>query len=146
MIMVNHSVSINTFINNQNFTDVNNLTDLLGNDDATEVVTQVKLSPYVDMHELSKKLFTAKSNFSIISLNAQSINAKFDEFQIAINAINKMQQISVICIQESWLSSECSTKLIELSEYQLISKGKYCSNHGGLLIYVHNDYLWEPKL
>ena len=29
-------------------------------------------------------------------------------------------------------------------EYQLISKGKYCSNHGGLLIYVHNDYLWEP--
>ena len=80
----------------------------------------------------------------IISLNAQSINAKFDEFQIAINAINKKQQINVICIQESWLSSECSTKLFELSEHQLISKGKYCSNHGGLLIYVHNDYLWEP--
>ena len=92
------------------------------------------------MHELSEKLLTAKSNISIISLNAQSINAKFEEFQIAINAINKKQQISVICIQESWLSSECSTKLFE----QLISKGKYCSNHGGLLIYVHNDYLWEP--
>ena len=102
------------------------LTDLLGNDDATEEVTQVKLSPYVDMHELSKKLFTAESSFSIISLNTQGINAKFDEFQVAINAINKKQQISVICIQESWLSSECSTKLFELSEYQLISKGKCC--------------------
>ena len=36
------------------------------------------------MHELSEKLYVAKSNLSIISLNAQSINAKFDEFQIAI--------------------------------------------------------------
>ena len=32
MIMDNHNVPINTFINNQNFTDANNLTDLLGND------------------------------------------------------------------------------------------------------------------
>ena len=96
------------------------------------------------MHELSEKLYVAKSNLSIISLNAQSINAKFDEFQIAIKAINKKHQISIICIQESWLSSECSTQLLELPEYQLISKGKYCSNHGGLLIYVHNDYLWAP--
>ena len=45
MIMDNHNVTINTFINNQNFTDANNLTDLLGNDEATEEVTQVKLSP-----------------------------------------------------------------------------------------------------
>ena len=43
-----------------------------------------------------------------------------------------------------WLSSECSTKMFELPDYQLISKGKYCSNHGGLLIYVHNDYYCEP--
>ena len=28
--------------------------------------------------------------------------------------------------------------------YQLVSKGKYCSNPGGLLTYVHNDFLWVP--
>ena len=78
MIMDNHNVSINTFINNQNFTDANNLTDLLGNDDGTEEVTQVKLSPYVDMHEISEKSFTAKSNFSITSLNAQSGGSNYD--------------------------------------------------------------------
>ena len=55
MIMDNHNVPLNTFINNQNFTDANNLTDLLGNDEATEEVTQVKLSPYVDMHMSSVK-------------------------------------------------------------------------------------------
>ena len=51
----------------------NNLTNLLGNDGDTEEISQVKLSPYLDMHELSEKLFDAKSNLSIISLNAQSI-------------------------------------------------------------------------
>ena len=35
-------------------------------------------------------------------------------------------------------------QLFELHSYQLVSKGKYCSNHGGLLIYVNNDFLWEP--
>ena len=34
--------------------------------------------------------------------------------------------------------------MFELPDYQLIAKGKYYSNHGGLLLYVHNDYSWEP--
>ena len=61
-----------------------------------------------------------------------------------MNEINKKCHVSIVCIQESWLSSECCTKMFELPDYQLISKGKYCSNHGGLLIYVHNDYYCEP--
>ena len=28
----------------------------------------------------------------------------------------------------------------ELNHYQLISKGRYFSNAGGLLIYIHNDF------
>ena len=34
--------------------------------------------------------------------------------------------------------------MVKIFDYQLTSKGKYCSNHGRLLIYVHNDYYWEP--
>ena len=44
IIRDNHNVPINTFINNQKFTEANDLTNLLGNDDATEEITQVKLS------------------------------------------------------------------------------------------------------
>ena len=77
-------------------------------------------------------------------MNAQWIRAKFDDFQIAMTEINKKCHVSIICIQESWLSSECCTKIFELPDYQLISKGKYYSNHEGLLIYVHNDYYCEP--
>ena len=144
MNMDNQNHHVNTFINNQDFTETNNLTYLLGNDDSTEEIAQVKLSPFIDTHELREKLYTVKSNLSIVSLNVQSIRAKFDEFQIAMNEINKKHHVSIICIQESWLSSECCTTLFELPDYQLIAKGKYCSNHGGLLLYVHNDYSWEP--
>ena len=52
--------------------------------------------------------------------------------------------IDLICLQETWLSSESSTLLYDLPNYQLISRGKYCSNHGGLITYVHNNYNWEP--
>ena len=143
MIMDNQNGQINTFINNQDFAAANNLPDLLGNDDEAEGMTNITLSPYIDMQALSDKLYESKSNFSIISLNAQSINAKFDEFQIAINEINNKHEVSIICIQESWLSSDCDTSLFNIPNYQLVAKGKYCSNHGGLLTYVHKDFYWE---
>ena len=143
MIMDNQNSHINTFINNQRFAAANNLQDLLGNDDEAEEMTKITLSPYIDMHALSDKLYESKSNFSIVSLNAQSINAKFDEFQIAINEINNKHEVSIICIQESWLSSDSDTSLFDIPNYQLVAKGKYCSNHGGLLTYVHKDFYWE---
>ena len=89
MIMDNQNNHINTFVDNQGFAAANNLPDLLGINDEAEEITNIKLSPYIDMHALSDKLYQSKSNLSIISLNAQSINAKFDEFLIAINQINK---------------------------------------------------------
>ena len=93
----------------------------MGNEDSTEEIAQVELSPFIDTQVLCEKLYTVKSNLSIVSLNAQSIRAKFDEFQIAMNKINKKHHVSFICIEESWLSSECWTKMFELPDYQLIA-------------------------
>ena len=73
MIMDNQNNHVNTFINNQNFTESNNLTYLLGNDDTTEEIVQVKLSPYLDIQEFCEKLHNVKSDLSIVSLNVQSI-------------------------------------------------------------------------
>ena len=49
-----------------------------------------------------------------------------------------------MCIQESWLEGESIIDLSQLDNYNLISKGKYCSGHGGLMIYLHNDFEYEP--
>ena len=61
MIMSNHNVPINIFINNRKFTEANNLMNLLGNNDATEEITQVKLFPYLEMHELRENCTLQKA-------------------------------------------------------------------------------------
>ena len=144
MTMDNQGNNTHTFINNTTFSHENSLTHLLDTDEPEVEVANIKLSEYTDINTLSESLRSAKSSLSILSLNSQSLNAKFDDFQIAIEQLNRNNQISVICIQETWLSSESPTSLFDLPNYQLISRGKYCSNHGGLITYIHNDFNWEP--
>ena len=42
------------------------------------------------------------SKISILSLNCQSINAKFDKIKIFLDGTNNMNSLSIICIQETW--------------------------------------------
>ena len=151
MIMDNRGNNTHTFINNTTFSHANSLTHLLDTDEPEDEVANIKLSEYTDIHTVSESLRSAKSSLSILSLNSQSLNAKFDDFQIAIEQLNRNNQISVICIQETWLSSESPTSLFDLPNYQLISRGKYFSNHGGLITNLHNDLClrsnhWMEKL
>ena len=92
---------------------------------------------------LKENLYESKSNLSILSINSQSINAKFNEFKIAIEQLSYKHPVHIICVQETWIDSNCNTCMFELPNYQLISRGKYCSNHGGLFTYVHDDFHWE---
>ena len=46
----------------------------------------------------------------------------------------------ITCLQETHLDENDSTLSFELNDYQLISKGRYCSNAGRLIIYIHNDF------
>ena len=134
----------NAFISNANFTEENNLVQLLESSNDFENITDVKLSPYVDIETLKENLYESKSNLSILSINTQSINAKFDEFKIAIEQLSYKHPVHIICVQETWIDSNCNTCMFELPNYQLISRGKYCSNHVGLFTYVHDDFHWEP--
>ena len=80
-----------------------------------------------------------KNKLTILSLNIQTINTKFDGFE---NNIGRYKSTSSIkCnMQETHLEENVSTLNFELNDYQLISKGRYCSNAGGLIIYIHNYY------
>ena len=50
---------------------------------------------------------------------------------------------SIICLQESWLTEEADLTMFHISDYTISAKGKYISQHGGLLTYVHNSYIYE---
>ena len=95
------------------------------------------------METFGKQLSHLKSKLSILSLiqpDIQTIKTKFDELKIILDNINQHHPISVICLQETHLDENDSTLSFELNDYQLISKSRYCSKAGGLIIYIHNDF------
>ena len=143
MFMDSPNNSKHEFVNNVGLNQTNSLEHLLNYENMEEEITNLKLSSYIDIVSLREALGSAKSALSILSFNAQSINAKFDEFRIAIDQINEKHPISIICVQESWLHSNSNLDIFELRDYTMISKGKHCSEHGGLMIYVHDDFDYE---
>ena len=96
MIMANHTCNINTFINNEGFTRTNNLTQLLENDNDMGDFAKIEISPYIDIEDLGENIYESKSELSVLSLNIQSINAKFNEFKIALDQLNNKQPITLI--------------------------------------------------
>ena len=72
-----------------------------------------------------------RHNFSILTLNIESINAKFDELTIYIEELSKINfKFSVICLQETWLSDDVDLSIFQIAGYDCISQGKSCSKKG----------------
>ena len=111
MVFDNQVNITHTFINNNNFNNANFLTHLLDTGEPEVEVANIKLSEYCDISTLYKSLQTAKGGLSILSLNGQSLSAKLYDFQVLIEQLNKTNAISVICLQETLLSSESPTLL-----------------------------------
>ena len=81
-----------------------------------------------------------------MSLNCQSINAKFNELQIIVGKINN-NALSVIYLQESWLKENSDFSLYNLANYKLINQfGTECSDHGGLMTYIHDRFDVSPPI
>ena len=77
------------------------------------------------------------NGFGILSLNCQSLHAKFDYIRLLVDkfAANNCP-LQVLCLQESWFSSDTDLSPYRIPGYHMISTGHYASNHGGLVIYV----------
>ena len=75
------------------FTRTNSLTQLLENDNDRGDFGKIEISPYIDIEALGENIYESKSKLSVLSLNIQSINAKFDKFKIAIDQLNSKQPI-----------------------------------------------------
>ena len=103
-------------------------------------------SPYQDFDKLKSTLKNSKNQFSIFSTNIQSVRAKIDELNIFIESLKNINySFSAICIQETWLIEGEDTSQLELDGYTLISQGKYCSQKGGLIIYLNNKFEYTIK-
>ena len=129
------------------------------NDENFEIPNIVH-SAYIDTSELTKYLVDHKNEFTVVSLNIQSINAKFNSlYALLVELAEKGWYFSTICLQESWPAVNSDVSFLEIPNYKMFHQGKSrCSNHGGLLTYVHCNFsatvrkqlrrslLWEGQL
>ena len=120
-------------------TDNFRLEQLIEPEYSEEELNVLKPSEYYSIETLPIQLKNM-NNFNVLSLNAQSINAKFDCLLVLIE-VAKHQGISfhAICIQESWLSENADLSLLQIDGFRCYSQGKRCSAHGGLLTYISED-------
>ena len=137
--------------NNQNVlehfggVDANSLCRLLNNNDDNghpdDEPNIVQMSSYYDDDSLNNLFKDKENSFCILSLNCQSINAKFDQLNIKVQQLKSNgYEFSAICLQETWLSSDSDTSLFKIDGYNFISQGKMCSSHGGLAIYISEKF------
>ena len=66
--------------------------------------------------------------FAVLSLNIQKIGAKFDSFLGFLSYLEENNiNFNAICLQETWLPHKSDTSLYNIPGYQLIHKGRSCS-------------------
>ena len=64
--------------------------------------------------------------------------------QIGKNHLNII--LSVICLQETWITGPSpDVSLYELPGYKSVALGATCSSHGGLIMYIHEQYAFVVK-
>ena len=124
--------------------DLNKILQDTDNNTSVEIET-IPNSSYLDKEQLSDFLRTYSSSFVILSLNAQSLNAKYDEILILVNSLqDKNLRFSAIALQETWFKDGQDISSFDIPQYELISQGRSCSAHGGLAIYLHCEYSYKP--
>jgi len=98
-------------------------------------------SPYYSTIDFQNLLENKLGVFNVISLNCQSLNAKFDQLKYYIEMYNNgSHKISAICLQETWLTADSDLSLFHIPGYHLVSEGKSCSAHGGVATYLHESF------
>lgn len=130
----------------------NNLNVILDNfEDSSEEIQTFTHSPYFDLDSISNINLPSNRTFKVLSLNIQSIQAKFDAFSGFLQILSDKNIIfDALLIQETWLSDSFLSRsenvaFFNLPGYNMVHKGKVCCGHGGLITYVRDIYKYNIR-
>ena len=133
-----------TILSNLGGIEHNNLISIL--DIETNEIIQMPPSLYFEVNELKTLRNATGENkqLSILSMNIQSIHAKFQELEVFIETLQNVDfRFNIICLQECWLSEQTDYNCIQLAGYDCVTQGRRSSASGGLLIYVDHSFQHE---
>ena len=140
---------INTFLDNAELTELNSLTHILDFDyehDHNDLLDSIQISEYHT--ELDFIIKCTPDTCTIMSINCQSLNAKYDDIKLLLNVFTQHEQpIQVICLQETWIedASLLDLSLFQIHDYNLVTQDRYASAHGGLALYIHKNWSYTVK-
>ena len=129
-----------TILSNLGGIEHNNLINILDID--TNEIIQMPPSLYFEVDELKQLINTTHTNkhLSILSMNIQSIHAKFQELEVVIEPLQTIDfKFNIICLQECWLSEQTEYNCIQLPGYDCVAQGR-SSTSGGLITYVDQSF------
>ena len=137
--------TINRFVDNMQLSIETSLTHLLHSENSDEL-NVIRHSPYISDDELFQQRVNCKNGLSILSLNCQSLHAKFDYIKLLIEKfMHNNCPLQVLCLQETWISSGTDLSPYIIPGYHLILTPHYASSHGGLLIYLSEKWDYTIK-
>ena len=104
----------------------------------------IEHSLYLDDIKLIEILQAKRDIFKCLSINIQSLNAKYDQLKIYLqNLAENDCFFYAICLQETWIGEKNDVTSLQLDGYHLITQPYSCSSHAGLAIYIKNDYKFD---
>ena len=133
----------NDILNMFGGTSVNSLDEIIKSDEENDDYSCLfKTSTYYDLESIGKFCERNISNFTLFSLNTQSINAKISRLKCVLKYFQEEYKFSfsAICLQESWLGKNDSQKLLQIPNYNLFVKPKGVGQKSGLIIYLHDNF------
>ena len=134
------------FVNNTDLNEENSLTHLIEYLDPIDEgeVNPIHHSNYYNNEEFKEAHTQTDVKLSILNLNCQCINSKFDKIKLFLEGIdNNSMPISVITLQETWVDNETEMNLFILPNYTMVYDDSRLSKHGGLVTYIHNTFSFE---
>ena len=139
--MSNNEINAKDILQNHGGVNGKDFAQLFNEESDPDEIDLIYHSPYYSPSNMPNSIVYKDNLFGVLSLNSQSILAKFHSLE-ALIATMKSQGIHfpVICIQETWLSDESKLAMVKLDGYQTFYTKASSSSHGGLITYVDDIY------
>ena len=139
--MDNKEISPDTVFNNHGGANGINFAEIINEGQDEDEVNIIRHSPYYVPSNLPSDLANKDNSCSVLSLNAQSLFAKFNGLQTILGLYSSQRiHFLVICIQETWITDESKLPLVSLEGYECFYVKPTSSSHGGLITYVDNEF------
>ena len=116
-------------------------------DELEDKINIIANSPYLETEYVPNFLKEYSKDFIVLTLNIQSLNAKFNQLSIFLEMLAQHNVfIGAICLQETWISGPSPDfSLFHIPNYNIVSLGSVCSSHSGLAIYLHEQFSYTVR-